>query len=103
MIENCREQNFISQIKHRVGNWRSPPHPGRGRGRAGVQGRGGGTRRWGNPPMVFQSNNEPDVGNVIPPFTPGRPPGFDLEGPLFRNTMRTAFEFFQLFFLLVKW
>lgn len=76
---------------------------GCGRGRAGVQGRGGGARRWGNPPMVFQSNNEPDVGNVISPFTPSRPPGFHLEGPLFRNTMRTAFEFFQLFFLLVKW
>ena len=46
----------------------------------------------------FQSFDDLDVPNLLPPFTPLRPPGIHLGRPLLRNTMTRAVEFFFLFF-----
>ena len=59
---------------------------GRGRGRARVD------------PVPFNSYNDPDVGNPIPPFTPSRPAGIHFGQRLLRGTMTKAVEFFTFFY-----
>lgn len=77
---------------------------GRGRGRGGGRGRGTGQgprlRQAGAQEHQehYKSYDDPDVGNVIPQFTPNRPPGVDIDQVLLRNSMTTALSFFQLFF-----
>ena len=78
-----------------------PAAPGRGAARpAGPGARGRGVARHGNgaPPMTFQSYEDPDNGNPLPPFKPSRPTGIHFGRPLLRHTMTKAVEFFHLFF-----
>ena len=67
---------------------------GRGPGRARGQ-RGG---RVAAPADDFQSYDDPDQGNKLPPFNPRRPPGVHFGRAVLRNTMTRAVEFFHLFF-----
>ena len=39
----------------------------------------------------------PDNGNVLPPFTPSRPPGTHFERAIMRGAMTTELKFFRLF------
>ena len=48
--------------------------------------------------MVYQSYDDPDIGNPLPAFTPSRPTGIHFGQPLLRRTMTKAIEFFHLFF-----
>lgn len=70
---------------------------GRGRGAGRVHGadRGdgggaGGARHNAAAPMAFQSYDDPDTPNPLPPFTPSRPVGIHFGRPHLRNTMTTA-------------
>ena len=49
-------------------------------------------------PVPFNSYNDPDAGNPIPPFTPSRPAGIHFGQRLLRGTMTKAVEFFFTFF-----
>ena len=76
-----------------------------GRGRRAVRSagpavHGHGVARCGAPaaPMAFQSYEDPDNGNPLPPFKPNRPTGIHFGCPLLRHTMTKAVEFFHLFF-----
>ena len=76
---------------------------GGGRGgaaRGGGRRRGAGRRGAGVPQQqAEQSYDTPDNdANVIPPFTPHRPPGVHFPRIVLRNAMTTAVEFFKLFF-----
>lgn len=64
--------------------------PARGRGAARPRNRGAA--------MEYQTYEDPDIGNRLPPFTPNRPTGIDFGRPLLRHTMTKAVEFFHLFF-----
>ena len=44
-------------------------------------------------PVPFNSHNDPDAGNPIPPFTPSWPAGFHFGQRLLRGTMTKAVEF----------
>lgn len=48
--------------------------------------------------MEYQTYEDPDIGNHLPPFTPNRPTGIHFGRPLLRHTMTKAVEFFHLFF-----
>ena len=62
------------------------PVVGHGRGRA-------------EPGLVpFKSFDDPDAGNPLPGFNPLRLPGIHFSGPLLRNSMTRAVDFFSLFF-----
>lgn len=84
---------------------------GRGRGRGAGRGRGRGAHaragRGGRPgsdgneaddEASFQSYNDDDTPNALPPFSPSRPPGVHFGRPFLRNTMTRAVDFFCLFF-----
>lgn len=92
-------ENSEPSVSTRRGSGRGRGRRGRGRGR----GRGHGRRQA---PTVHQnqpnnkSYDDPDVGNVIPPFQPSRPTGVHFGQAVLRNSMVTALEFFQLFFSL---
>ena len=72
-------------------------------GSAGVcsrRGRRGGeaTRGRGATFGINKGYNDPDVNNVLPAFTPTRPPGVHFGQPVLRNLFTTAADFFLLFF-----
>ena len=47
----------------------------------------------------FQSYDDPDDGeSPVPPFQPGKTPGFQLRGHFTRGSLQTANSFFKLFF-----
>ena len=66
-----------------------------GHGRGGARGRG---RVVAVPSDRFQSYDDIDHGNQMPPFTPTRPPGVYFGQVILRGTMKRAVEFFHLFF-----
>ena len=83
------------------------PQIGKGKGRGGKRGKGPAARAPATPAAAsasapFLSYDDPDIGNPPqfphPQFTPARPPGIHLEGPLLRNSMVKPFDFFKLFF-----
>lgn len=69
---------------------------GRGKGRGAPVGRGrqgvAGCGEAGEAP--YNSYDDNDVSNPLPPFAPLRPPGGHFGCPLLRNTMTRAVEFF---------
>ena len=84
---------------------------GRGRGRGAGRGRGRGAHaragRGGRPgsdgnetddEASFQSYDDDDTPNALPPFSPSHPPGVHFGRPFLRNTMTRAVEVFYLFF-----
>ena len=52
----------------------------------------------GSLPTPNEGYNVHDEQNVIPPFTPHRPPGIHFERVILRGAMATELEFFRLFF-----
>ena len=68
-----------------------------GRGHGGAQGRRQG-RGVAEPSDQYQSYDDIDRGNQMPPFTPTRPPGVHFGQVILRGTMKKAVEFFHLFF-----
>ena len=83
------------------------PQIGKGKGCGGKRGKGPAARAAAAPAAAsaaaaFLSYDDPDLGNPPqypqPQFTPVRPPGIHLEGPLLRNSMVKPLHFFQLFF-----
>lgn len=83
------------------------PQIGKGKGKGGKRGKGPAACVPAAPAALsaaasFLSYDDADVGNPPqyphPHFTPARPVGINLEGPILRNSMVKAFDFFQLFF-----
>ena len=70
------------------------------RGRGGTGTRGGQGGRAGTEGEQVRPNvgyATPDNGNVLPPFTPSRPPGTHFDRVIMRGAMTTELEFFHLF------
>ena len=76
-------------------------HTRRGRGGTGTRGgqglRAGTEGEQGEQVRPNVGYATPDNGNVLPPFTPSRPPGSHFDRVIMRGAMTTELEFFHLF------